>query len=161
MILTKQKLFEHMMTEMRARLTNANAGDFISILLNLQYNYPLQISEFVVTMLIQTEMADIMHRFVSSSSQLVRVLIIFKILKIDQLESQPQNILRRLTTFMMQLCLESRIQHMFYPHFNKYFTSGPLTSIKMFALRELLANIFEIGSGQQVQIDRKQCTQQK
>ena len=90
-----------MMTEMRARLTNANAGDFISILLNLQYNYPLQISEFVVTMLIQTEMADIMHRFVSSSSQLVRVLIIFKILKIDQLESQPQNILRRLTTFMM------------------------------------------------------------
>ena len=50
--LTKQKLFEHMITEMRARLTNANAGDFISILLNLQYNYPLQISEFVVTMLI-------------------------------------------------------------------------------------------------------------
>lgn len=41
-----------MITEMRARLTNANADDFISILLNLQYNYPLQISEFVVTMLI-------------------------------------------------------------------------------------------------------------
>ena len=50
---------------------------------------------------------------------------------------------------------------MFYPHFNKYFTSGQLTSIKMFALRELLANIFEIGSGHQVQIERKQCTQQK
>ena len=50
---------------------------------------------------------------------------------------------------------------MFYPHFNKYFTSGQLTSIKMFALRELLANIFEIGSEHQVQIERKQCTQQK
>ena len=50
---------------------------------------------------------------------------------------------------------------MFYPHFNKFFTSGSLTSIKMFAIRELLANIFEIGSGQQVQIERKQCTQQK
>lgn len=88
MILTKQKLFEHMITEMRARLTNANAGDFISILLNLQYNYPLQISEFVVTMLIQTEMADIMYKFVSLSTQLVRVLVIFKILDIVQQESQ-------------------------------------------------------------------------